>query len=234
MAYSALQLITRAYYLSGIVARDLQTVTGPQISDGLLLLNSILDFKSSDLRLIPYFTEYFFTAVQGQEMYFIPNLNYIDTFTFNIGVVRYSMNDMSRKDYFSTPRVDNIQSLPFSYRPERVLNGMNVYVYFTPEAAYDFRIWGKFDLTDVTLDQDMSLTYDLFYLEYLRHALANYICNDYGVTLPDAVMRQYKEIEKKLMDVSPADLKIQKATYFSARPGMDWQSVNLYKGWWPF
>lgn len=232
MAYTSLTLITRAYYLSGVVARDLQTVTGSQISDGLFLLNALLGFKGTDLRLIPYFQEYDFPAVIGQEMYFIPGLDYVDSMTFNIGVVRYSMYDMTRKEYFATPRVDNIESLPFSYRVERTLNGSNVYLYFVPADTYTMKIYGKFKLSDVTLNQDLLLTYDTYYIEYLRYALAEYICSDYGVTFADQSRAKYMEIQKKLMDVSPPDLVIQKQTYFNKGPAIDWQFVNI-PGWWP-
>lgn len=232
--YTARQLITRAYYLSQIVSRSLQTVDGEQITDGLFLLNALLDIKGSDLHLIPYFQPYVFNTVQGQEEYFVPNLLYVDSMVFNIGVVRYSMVDLTRKEYFSTPRVDNIQSLPFSYRVERCLNGANVFMYFVPADIYVTTIWGKFGLTDVTLDTDLSLTYDGFYLEYLRYAVAEYICSDYGSTFPDESKAKYDEIRKKLMMTSPADLSIQKRTYFNKGPFFDWQSVNLTKGFWPF
>ena len=35
MAYTAQQLITRSWFLSGIIARNLQVPTGDQIYDGL-------------------------------------------------------------------------------------------------------------------------------------------------------------------------------------------------------
>ena len=47
MPYLAQTLITRSWYLSGIVARGAQTVTGDQITDGLMMLNALLDFKQS-------------------------------------------------------------------------------------------------------------------------------------------------------------------------------------------
>ncbi len=233
MAYTALQLITRAYYLSQVVSRQLQTVDGEQTADGLYLLNALLDIKASDLHLIPYFSEYDFNTVGGTESYFVPNLVYADSVTFNIGVVRYSMIDMTRKGYFATPRVDNVQSLPFSYRVERKLNGSQIYLYFVPADIYQMKIWGKFGLSDVTLTTDLSLTYDGFYLEYLRYALAEYICAEWGATFPDEAKAKYAEIRKKLMMISPADLSIQKRTYFSRQPALDWQLVNI-PGWVPF
>ena len=233
MAYTALQLITRAYYLSQVVSRELQVVSGDQITDGLYLLNALLDIKGSDLRLIPYFTDFTFNTVTGQERYLIPNLLYVDTLTFNIGPVRYSMADSTRYDYFATPRVDNIQSLPFSYRCERVLGGMNIYLYFVPEQIYVMKMQGKFGLVDVILNQDLALTYDLYYIEYLRYALADYICAEFGATFPDQSKRKYDEIRKKLLDVSPPDLSIRKQSYFDHGGVMDWQFINLSKGWLP-
>jgi hypothetical protein len=233
MAYTALQLITRSYYLAQLVSRDLQTPTGDQISDGLYLLNAILDFKGTDLRLIPYFTNFTLPTVQGQELYVIPNLLLIDTITFNIGPVRYSMNEMTRYEYFGTPRVDNIQSLPYGYRYERQLDGGNLYLYFLPQDVYQVKIWGKFALTEVGLQTDLSTLYDFYYIEYLRYELANYLCGEYGDTFPEASQKKLDEIRKKLMDVSPKDLAIRKRSYFTGSPSFGWQEVNLFKGWWP-
>ena len=234
MAYTALQLITRSLYLSQIVARNLQTPTGSQIEDGLYLLNEIFDQKSSDLRLIPYFSDVFMPTVAGQEMYFFANCLYIDSLTFNIGSVRYSMWDQSRKDFFAGARVDNIESLPYSYRPERTKGGMNVYLYFQPGGVYEMRLWGKFALSDVILTTDLSVTYDGYYIAYLRYALAIKLCQEFGINAPDNVNMEFARIEKKLLDQSPADLKVFKAGYFGNQFGFDWQMANLYKGFLPF
>ena len=234
MAYLASQLITRAYFLSQVLARDLQTISGSQMDDGLYLLNALLDVKFSDLQLIPYYQNFQLTTVQGQEEYFIPNLAEADTTTFNIGTVRFSMNALTRKEYFSTPRVDQLQALPFSYRYERCLGGCNLFLYFVPNQAYLINIWGKFALSDVTEFQDISLTYDLFYIEYLRFALANYICCEYGQSVPDTIKEKLKEITKKLKSVSPADLSITKRSFFNTGSTYDWQYVNLSQGYYPF
>jgi hypothetical protein len=234
MAYTALQLITRALYLSQIVSRQLQTPDGQQIQDGLYLLNALLDYKSTDLRLIPYFTQTHLTLTANTEKYHVPNLLYIDSMTFNIGVVRYPMMDLSRKEFFATARVDDIANLPWSYRPERVLGGMDIYIYFLSGQDYVSTIWGKYALSEVDLTTDMSLTYDMFYIEYLRYSLAEYICSEWGATFPDESKAQLARMEKKLLDVSPPDLTIMKASYFNTRPGLDWQAVNLSKGWFPY
>lgn len=234
MTYLASTLITRAYFLSQVLARDGQTISGSEMDDGLYMLNALLDVKFSDLQLIPYYQNFQLTTVQGQELYFIPNLAEADTTTFNIGTVRFSMNELTRKEYFGTPRVDGLQALPFSYRYERTLGGCNLYMYFVPNQNYLVNIWGKFGLSEVTLNQDLSLTYDLFYLEYLRFALAEYICCEYGQTFPDKCAEKLKQIVKKLKSVSPADLSITKRSFFTTNTTFDWQYVNLSQGWFPF
>ncbi len=233
MAYTALQLITRSYYLSQIVSRNLQVVTGDQVTDGLYLLNALLDYKSTDLRLIPYFQRYTFNAVQGQESYYIPNLLMVDDLTFNIGEVRYSLIENTRAEYFAGPRVDNIQSLPYCYRIERELGGLRIYLYFVPQDAYVMKLSGKFALSEVALQTDMSLTYDTYYIEYLRYALAAEICEEWGATFPDQSKMKFMAMEKKLMEVSPPDLSINKRAYFGSHSIFGWQEINLYKGYLP-
>ena len=235
MAYPALELITRAYYLSQIVSRELQVPSGTQITDGLYLLNSIIDFKNSDVREVPYYQEYVFNTVQGQEKYNIPGLLTADSLTFNIGPVRYAMNEETRTSYFANYRIDNVQSLPFQYRVERTLDGADIYIYFVPADVYVMKLWGKFQLTEAALTTDLTQFYDLFYIEFLRHELALYLANEYGATLPDGVMANYQILQKKIMDVSPADMSIRNLNYFgNSGAGLDWQVINLSGGWLPY
>jgi len=234
MAYTARMLITRAYYLSQVVSRQLQTVSGEQTDDGLFLLNALLQFKSTDLREIPYFKRDQLTLQPGVGEYYIANLLYVDAMTYNIGSVRYPMAELTRKQFFDTARVDNIQSLPFSYRVERELGGSRIFLYFLPEGNYILKLSGKFGFTNVTLDTDLTLYYDPYYIEFLRYQLAEYICSDYGATFPDESKAKLREMEEKILDVSPADLSMQKTTFFSGQSPFDWQAINLSKGYFPF
>ena len=234
MAYTALQLITRSFFLSQVVGREFQTVSGVQISDGLYLLNALLDVKGSDLRLIPYFERDSFSMIAGTEEYYREGLLQTDTVTFNLDTVRFPMTKLSREQYFGMPRVNTLRSLPNSYRVERELGGSRLFFYPIPDNTYTVQLSGKFGLTDVNLTTDMSLVYDLYYIEYLRFALAQYICAEYGVTYPDACEAKFREIRKKLMDISPIDLSIRRGNYFCRDGyGIDWQFYNLYKGYLP-
>src|SRR3569623_19077 len=233
MAYLTAELITKSFYLSGVVSQNLEVVTGDQVTEGLDLLNAMLAIKSANLDFITYFQEYDLNAVAGQEKYFIPNLVFVDSITFNIGVVRYAMSSQSRKQYFGTGRVDNIQTLPFTWRLERTLNGSNIYLYYLPADNYPIKIWGKFGLTNVILTQDLSLTLEAFYIEYLRYELAQYICSEYTVSLPEQTEKTLMQYRKIINQVSTPDLTIQKISCFQIQPGLTWADVNLGLGWRP-
>jgi len=112
------------------------------------------------------------------------------------------MMDMSRKDYFAGPRVDNINSLPYSYRVERELGGSRIYLYFKPESNYVMKISGKYALTDVALNTDLSLLYDTYYIEYLRYAFGaihmRRIWRYFPRRIPGKVSRDAKEINGRI------------------------------------
>ncbi len=233
MAYTARTLITRSWYLSGIVARGLQSVTGDQAADGLFLLNALLDWKSVDTDLIPYYTYYEFDAVADQEKYHIDNLYAIESLTFNIGPVRYSMMNTSRTAYFGSGRVDNISTLPFNWTFNRSLGGGDLYMYFKPAADYPIKLMGKFGLTNVTLDTDMSEVYDQSYLEYLRYGLAQYMCSEYGILFNPESAKILRKIEHQLMYVSPPDLSMQKGSMLTQGCVLNFGQINLGLGWRP-
>lgn len=234
MPYTARALITKAYYLSGIVAREFQSVSGAQFADGLDFLNEVLAEDSMIGSLIPYFKEYTLNAVPGQEIYFIPGLIKAEVLTFNIGDVRYSTRPLRRKRYQGSSRVDNIQSLPYTWYTERKLNGADIYLYFLPNSDYPLKIWGKFKLDEITdLCADMLLVYDRFYLKYLAHALAAEICNENLIPIPPQTAQSLARLTKKLTKVSPRDLTMQKITSFSRQPYINYAMVNLWAGWYP-
>jgi hypothetical protein len=233
MPYTAQTLITRSWYLSGIVSRGLQTVGGAQINDGLYLLNALLDWEAVDTTLIPYWTYFEFPAVTNQESYFIPNLYDVESLTFNIDVVRYSTQYVPRSAYFGTSRVDNVASLPFSWYFNRGVGGGTIYMYFLPSGNFPIKIMGKFALQDVTLQQDMSLTYDTAYIEYLRYALANYMCSEYSINFNPQSQKRLDSMRRTLMYVSPPDLSVRKSSILVQGTGINWGDVNIGRGWRP-
>lgn len=326
MSYLAQELITRSWYLSGIIARNLQTPTGDQITDGLFLLNSLLDFKSIETDLIPYWTYIELPLVAGQENYFLPNVVAVESATFNVNVVRYPMESISRRNYYGSSRVDNISTLPFNYNFNRAHNGGNLSMYFLPDSDYLLKLMVKIAFTDVSLNTDLNnafstLTsgqvtnititnpginytqtpivtitggngsgaiasatllnggisninvietgtgytqtptviitgngsgavavanvsnytflqsqnagYDNAYLEYMRYALAQYMCSEYGILFNPESEKILMKMARKLMYESPPDLSRRTYSILSEFPGFNWGDVSIGRGYRP-
>jgi hypothetical protein len=232
MAYTTLQLINNAYYESGIVSRGFETPDGQQANDGLQFLNDLIADKTVENGLIPYYEEYDFTAVTGQERYFIEDLISIDTFVFYIDSVRYQTENRARREYFGTSRADNIQSLPGSWHMERCFGGANLYIYFKPNQAFPLTIWGQFRLEQVVINQDLSLTLDRFYINYLKYDLAARLCAEYNYSVPPGVAKQLAKYEDDISKRSgPMDLRLTKLSSLQRRGGINYGQVNLGHGW---
>jgi len=234
MVYLAQDLITRSWYLSGIVARNLQTPTSDQINDGLQLLNSILDFKFIETDLIPYWTyNQTFSTIPGQESYFIANCVAVESLTFVLNEVRYAMDYQTRRVYFGSGRIDNVQTLPFNWQFNREVGGGTLYLYFIPDQVYPLNIMGKFALTNVSLNTDLLTVYDAAYIEYLRYMLAQYMCNEYKIPFDEQSRQQLKSMTRTLMFESPPDVSIKKMSILTQGSGINFGDVNIGRGYRP-
>lgn len=235
MAYTVTQLITNAYYLSGIVSREFETVQGYQLSDGLQFLNELIADKTVDKSAIPYDTTGSFTAIIGQEQYDIDNLISLDTLTFEISSVRYPVYSVERSPYFGTWRANDINSLPYKYHLERKLGGASIFLYFKPVDTYVFTMWGKFRLSSVTNNQDLSLTLDQFYINYLRYELADRLCSEFNMTVPKGVEKQLA-VYQSLIDKKSAklDLSVRRISVLDdTQNSINYAQVNFGNGWEP-
>lgn len=235
MAYTTNQLIAGAYYASGVVSREFETVNGTQFADGLGWLNDIITEKTVDDGMVPYETTYDLNLVTGQEMYFIPDLISVDTFTFYLDAVRYSMKYTQRNEYFGATRVENVETLPFQWYVERCFGGANLYVYFPPNQDYPAVIHGVFRLQTVAAFQDLSLTLDEFMRTYFRYALADRICCEYEIQTPANVMRQLNKYESWINKKSRIlDMRINKLSTLQGNSNsINYAYVNLGHGWMP-
>lgn len=234
MAYTARQLVSKAYFLSGIVGREFQTVSGSQLADGMFLLNDLLAEKTGDLGLIPFFKEYSLTAIPGQEKYFIPNLVSASTMTFVKDNVRYSTSPVDRDLYFGSAKALNVNSLPYRWHVERSNGGSDLYMVFTPDLAYPIKVWGKFAPTsDVTASQDLLLSFERGYLVYLRYALAQRMCHEFRYPWSPESDQKLKSLEYQFRNISPQDLTIKKISTFGGDRTLSYADVNLGRGWTP-
>lgn len=234
MAFTTLQAISQAMYVGNIQARGFETVGGQETNDGLQNLNQIIADQTVNQGMIPYYQQYDFTAVAGQERYFIEDLINIDTFVFYIDSVRYSTQPMNRVRYFGTPRANSINSLPFQWHLERELGGASIYIYFAPDVNYPLQIWGQFRLSEVTLNQDLSLTLDKFYINFLIYALADRMCQQYQLDTPQRVVNQLAEYYKRINKKSgPLDLYLQKQSTLQKSAGINYGDINIGHGYRP-
>ena len=238
MAYTATQLVTESYQIAQVNPRSLQTITGPELASGLQWLNEIISIKSAKTRMIPYFTKYNFVAVPNQEAYFIPGLIQVETFTFNIGPIRFPTVNINRDVYFGAARADNISSLPFSWHLERAfvdgVEGANMYIYFKPDQTYPLEILAKFALTQIPNELfDMTTAYTLYYIAYLKYALAQYICTQYSMTMHPDAKEKYRELERAIIDISPPDLTMQFTSAFGQVSAINFADALLYTGYRP-
>lgn len=234
MSYTATKLITNAYYLSGIVGREFETVSGTQSSVGLENLNEILADKTVDFGMIPYITSDTFTAVVGQEEYTISDLIEVKTLTFIKDEVRYHMEEVKRDAYFGSYRAEGIDSLPYYFHQEPTFGGTNIFMYFLPDDTYEFTIYGKFRLSSVTLAQDLSLTIDQFYIDYLKYELAERLCEIWNYPTPEhikvRVMKYRMAISKRS---APIDTQTRIISTLSNQGDLSYAQVNLGGGWAP-
>lgn len=228
MALLTSSLITNAYYTSGIISRDFESPTGSQTTDGLRLLNELIEDRTVDEGTIPYTDKYTTNAVAGTSEYFIPNIIDIDVFTFYIQSIRYQTRNMQRQDYFGTFRPVNIQSLPWNWHFERKLGGGTLFLYFVPDTNYPLEIWGSFRLTSVTLFQDLSLTLDQFYTNFLQYLLAERLCNFNSYAVPVDVANQLNKYYRWISNnTNILDLKQQKLSSLSGGGAINYAVVNL-------
>ncbi len=231
MAYTVTELVNAAYYISGIVSREFETVQGSQLQDGFGMLNDILADKAIEKDMIPYYLKYEFNAVAGQEEYFIPDLEKLDTLVFFINDIRYQMREVDRIKYFGSSRAANISSLPFNWHLERCYGGANLYLYFLPSSTYPMEAWGLFRLTEVTLNQNLSLTLDRFYINYLKFALAERLCAEFNFIVPNGVSVQLRKYEAMIQSRSASmDLTMQKMSTLTNGTALNMGIVNLSGG----
>lgn len=234
MSYTTQQLVTNSYYIANIVSRDFETVSGQQASDGVSILNDLIADKTIEQQYIPYSQSYTMNATMGVTEYFISNLIAVNTYTFFIGDVRYQTINQQRSQYFGSGRNINIDSLPFIFHIERKLGGATLFVYPVPNQNFPIEIWGQFSLSSVTQFQDLSLTLDRFYINFLKYELAVRLCNEYGFDVPPRVEKQLQTYYQVVSEQSnTVDLRQKKLSSLGNTQGINWGYVNLGLGWTP-
>ena len=217
MTYTVTELITKAWNLSGIVAAQAETVSGDQLKEGLEHLNDFLALQNANSRMIPCARVEHLTCIAHSEELFVKHLLNIDALQLQEAEPRsYALQALpllGRKEYFNQ---DNPSFLrPRFYHLEKTKGGSLLFLSPTPDKAYSLKLVGKFGLTEVHYNDDLSTIYDRDYLLYLRYGLADYLCDLYNH--PFSAKGKLKEIESKLLDASPLDLSLEKISMFNSK-----------------
>jgi hypothetical protein len=214
MVYTVTELITKAWNLSGIVAAQAETVSGEQLKEGLDHLNDFLALQNTNARMIPYTRVEHLTCIAHSEELFVEYLLALDALTLKEEEPRcYALQALpllGRKEYFRQEYPSFLR--PRFYHLEKTKGGSLLFLSPTPDKAYPFRLVGKFGLTEVNYNDDLSAIYNREYIVYLRYNLAEYLCNLYNH--PFLYQGKLRELEAKLRDFSPLDLSIEKIAYF--------------------
>lgn len=234
------ELVTEAFYLSGKLGADFETMTGQMASRGLKLLNYVLADRNSDGRFLPYYDILDIPAVVGQEEYFVPNLVQLETFTVTRQDVRDPMQWVSRDVYFGSGRVNHINSLPYEYHSDRIIDpdtnvaGTKIWVYWEPsQTDYTFQVNGRFSLGIVTLDTVISNSLELFFIDYLVYKTASRICQFYDLVFGSDRTQTLMNLEERVNDVNPIDTTSRIITAFGGQNPFNWGDVNFGRGWRP-
>lgn len=231
MAYTVIQMITNAYYESGIVGRDFQVPTGSKYNDGLIYLNEVLAKKTIDDAALPYYTQFEFNMVANQETYFIEGLTECELITFYKNEVRFPMWNAKRREYWGSAKALAVSTLPSYFTMDRTLGGSNISVTFSPEQAYPAMGWGLFALNSVTLNQDLSLIFDDYYIVYLRTELAITLCMAFNAEVPIALQTKYMQYDKAIRKRSGViDLKNTVISTFRNNDTINYAQANIGKG----
>lgn len=230
---NANELIANAYYLSGVVSRELETVTGSQMADGLVMLNDVLGEAAAKGVKIPYYAHSTFNAVVNQEEYYLEGILDVAELTFTNGNVRYSLRRCERDEYFGQGRVNNIATYPTIFTVERAVGGCKVYVYFVPDRTYEFQVTQKNFFPAVNLYTDLSTIFDRYYGLFLKYEIAKMICDNFDVPFSLSKMEKLKELRAEIYSVDPPDMSFVPNSYLDAPQSYNWAAVNLYRGLLP-
>ncbi len=235
MAVTVLQLITNAYFESGLISANFQTPNAAQITRGLDYFNQVLGKTRIQGGMLPYYKSYDFTLSSGVEKTFIPNLVECETLVYYLGQVRMPIYPMSRRKYFGTIKPVNATSVPSYFNLERTKGGSNIFVTFTPQQEYAATLWGLFCLEDATLTTDLSEIYDQYYIDYLRYDLGVTLCAAFNQPVPEGLFAQYSQYRKSILNRSgPLDLTNTSISSVSKSPVLNWSQLDIGGGYFPF
>lgn len=134
MPYTVTELITKAWYLSGIVAAQAETVSGDQLKEGFEHLNDFLALQNANSRMIPYTQVQQLSCIPHEEKLFVKHLIALETLILREAEPRcfllQSLPLLGKKEYFKQDYPSFLQ--PRFYHLERTKGGSVLFLSPTP------------------------------------------------------------------------------------------------------
>lgn len=233
MTTTSLQVITDAYYLSNVVSQQFQSLTGYQANQGLRLLNQILADKTIQPGLVPFFEKYDFDLVTGQQDYFIPNLIDGQTFTYFVDQNRFPAWEIGRQDMFGTFLPNGANTLPTFWHFEVRLGGSTLSLMLPPDRDYPAQIYGKFSFQNVTINQNLELGMNGYYIGFLTFDLARRLAMTNSRPVSDDVQSEWQRyVDAITANTATIDFSYQKKSQFTSVLADEPQlATPIYTGW---
>lgn len=226
------ELITRAYIEANVISAEFETASEQQTSNALYLLNVCLSESQINGNFIPFETHTTITCVPGQQEYSLTDVVEVRQITFLDGDVRFNMICDSQYRFFGSMRVDEIRSLPFHYYVERCVGGSNLYLYFLPDQAYTLQLLVKKSITQLTIADNLD-QFDLFFIDYLTHLLAQRLCIEAGQVFRSDLKDLMNKYETKMKQLTPLRLEGVPSCMFQGDSASDPYFYTYFRGWMP-
>ncbi len=207
-----LDLITQALQTIGIYGLG-QTPNSAETQDAVNALNIMADSWNADGLLIPSVTRESFTLTIGTASYTWGTTAGVGNFTtarpvkilkafIRDGNYDYSVDIIGEDEY------EDIVDKTTSGRPEQLWYNptyplATVYLYYTPDAAYNLRVDSEKDLIDFsTLTTAIALPSE--YLAALKWNLAQELCSPYQKQVPPVVAMRADETLRTVRRINAA------------------------------
>lgn len=230
------KLIQGAFTLCGKFAND-KNLSGPNFSQGLEVLNSLLDFYSASSDLIGYYKTIEFPLVISQKEYIISrdiSLNPDVIFDqcilplhvqLNLSSVRYPVEIVPDIYDYNISRYDNVTTIPWRVYFQNSPGATTLDFIVFPSSDFTCKLKGKFALTYLEENENITTLPNYYHL-FLKFALGRMLSKHYiGSAWPPENEAMYKELLDSVTSANDMSLAANTGASLKTR----WND-NYYNG----
>lgn len=224
-------LIQEAYRFSQILAQDGEFASSAELNTGLSLFNKLLRRVSIDGAEIPITTKEDFTLPIGGSEIVLDGWIEILKAQYNLGSILFDIVLLDVNQYRNAARITNTSGIPYVGYARRTSTGITLELFFKPNSDYPMTLDGYKNLTQVTIDQNLSDVSE-FMQDYLQIQLAIDLRNFDKLSPNPYLTKQVNMYLEKLKGIKEirTDVKTHKSqnTYSVYE---DTPYLNLSGGW---